>query len=64
VPEIFSTIQRLGAVTDDEMARVFNLGVGMAAIVDRDAVDAAVAAAPEAYVIGVVEAGERGVELR
>jgi phosphoribosylformylglycinamidine cyclo-ligase len=64
VPEIFSTIQRLGAVTDDEMARVFNLGVGMVAIVDRDAVDAAVAAAPEAYVIGVVEAGERGVELR
>jgi len=64
VPDIFSTIQRLGAVTDDEMARVFNLGVGMVAIIDRDAVDAAVASAPEAYVIGAVEAGERGVELR
>jgi phosphoribosylformylglycinamidine cyclo-ligase len=64
VPDIFVTIQRLGAITDDEMARVFNLGVGMVAIVDRDAVDAAVAAAPEAYVIGAVEAGQRGVELR
>jgi phosphoribosylformylglycinamidine cyclo-ligase len=64
VPEIFSTIQDLGAVDNDEMARVFNLGVGMVAIVERDAADTAVAVAPEAYVIGVVEAGERGVELR
>ena len=29
VPRIFGEIQRLGEVGDDEMARVFNLGVGM-----------------------------------
>ena len=29
VPRIFAEIQRLGAVDDDEMARVFNLGLGM-----------------------------------
>jgi phosphoribosylformylglycinamidine cyclo-ligase len=33
VPRIFDEIQRLGDVSDDEMARVFNLGVGMVAVV-------------------------------
>src|SRR5436190_16620926 len=33
VPHIFGEIQRLGAVSDDEMARVFNLGIGMVAVV-------------------------------
>ncbi len=33
VPRVFGEIQRLGKVADDEMARVFNLGIGMVAIV-------------------------------
>jgi phosphoribosylformylglycinamidine cyclo-ligase len=33
VPRIFTEIQRLGDVSDDEMARVFNLGIGMVAVV-------------------------------
>ena len=33
VPRIFAEIQRLGDVADDEMARVFNLGIGMVAVV-------------------------------
>src|SRR5205085_5164054 len=32
-PEIFREIQRLGEVGDAEMARVFNLGIGMVAVV-------------------------------
>jgi len=32
-PRIFSEIQHLGGVSDEEMARVFNLGVGMIAVV-------------------------------
>jgi len=32
-PPIFSEIRRLGAVDDEEMARVFNLGLGMIAVV-------------------------------
>lgn len=32
-PRIFDEIQRLGDVTDDEMARVFNLGIGMIVVV-------------------------------
>ena len=34
VPQIFNEIQRLGNVAEEEMARVFNLGVGMILIVD------------------------------
>jgi len=37
-PEIFREIQRLGDISDDEMARVFNLGVGMVVAVAPSAV--------------------------
>ena len=33
VPRIFAEVQAAGDVADDEMARVFNLGIGMVAIV-------------------------------
>jgi phosphoribosylformylglycinamidine cyclo-ligase len=33
VPPIFGRIQELGEVSDDEMARVFNLGIGMVVVV-------------------------------
>ncbi len=33
VPRVFTEIQRHGAVSDDEMARVFNLGLGMVVVV-------------------------------
>jgi phosphoribosylformylglycinamidine cyclo-ligase len=32
-PRVFGEIQRLGGIGDDEMARVFNLGIGMVAVV-------------------------------
>ncbi len=35
-PPIFGEIQRLGMVDDDEMARVFNLGIGMVVVVPPD----------------------------
>jgi phosphoribosylformylglycinamidine cyclo-ligase len=37
-PRVFSEIQRLGDVADDEMARVFNLGIGMIVAVAADGV--------------------------
>ena len=65
VPRIFTEIQRLGAVSDEEMGRVFNLGVGMILIVDSTGADAVLAsladAGIEAAVIGAIEAGEREV---
>jgi phosphoribosylformylglycinamidine cyclo-ligase len=33
VPRVFGEIQRRGEIGDDEMARVFNLGIGMVAVV-------------------------------
>jgi phosphoribosylformylglycinamidine cyclo-ligase len=67
VPPIFAEIRRLGNVTDEEMARVFNLGLGMVVVVDGDSGEAALAAlsatGADAVVVGRVEAGERGVEL-
>ncbi len=42
VPRIFAEIARLGRVTDAEMARVFNLGLGMIVVVDPSAVEAVV----------------------
>jgi phosphoribosylformylglycinamidine cyclo-ligase len=34
-PRIFTEIQRLGEISDDEMAKVFNLGIGMIVVVPR-----------------------------
>ncbi len=38
-PRVFAEIARLGPVSEDEMDRVFNRGVGMALVVDPGAVD-------------------------
>jgi phosphoribosylformylglycinamidine cyclo-ligase len=36
VPRVFAEIQRHGQISDDEMARVFNLGLGMVVVVPPD----------------------------
>ncbi len=58
VLDIFKTIQRLGPVDESEMWRVFNMGVGMVVISPSETLPH-----PEAYKIGVVTAGEKGVHL-
>jgi phosphoribosylformylglycinamidine cyclo-ligase len=67
VPAIFGEIRRLGPVDDGEMARVFNLGLGMVATVDPTGVDDALAAVAgagvDAVVVGRVEEGDRGVDF-
>lgn len=40
MPPLFSWLQQLGNVSDAEMLRVFNCGVGMAVVVSADQVDA------------------------
>jgi phosphoribosylformylglycinamidine cyclo-ligase len=61
VPPIFTTLQRGGDVATEEMDRVFNMGIGMIAVVDRaraaTVIDAAAAEGIEAWVIGSVEPG-------
>jgi len=67
VPRIFSEIQRLGDIDDDEMARVFNLGLGMVLLVAPDAADAALrvlfGAGQEARVVGRIVEGTGRVQL-
>jgi phosphoribosylformylglycinamidine cyclo-ligase len=67
VPQIFSEIRRLGPVDDDEMARVFNLGLGMIVVVAAERADGALEVfrglGVDAMVVGRVEEGDRGADL-
>jgi len=59
-PPIFELLQRIGGISDDEMLRVFNCGIGMIAIVPPDQTDEILdrlsALSERAYRIGTVEA--------
>ncbi|HYI43617.1 MAG TPA: AIR synthase-related protein, partial [Sphingomicrobium sp.] len=63
-PPLFGRLQEGGNVAAEEMARTFNCGIGMVAIVaegDADTVIARLAESGElAMVIGRVEPGQRG----
>lgn len=61
-PPIFGLIQRLGKIADDEMFRVFNMGLGMLVVVSPADIPLAQAALPGGvYVVGEVVAGQDGV---
>jgi len=67
VPRIFEEIQRLGDVADEEMARVFNLGIGMVVAVAPDdafrAIDLLRERGHRAVQIGEVAEGRGEVRL-
>lgn len=67
VPPIFTEIQRLGAVADDEMLRVFNMGLGMICVVPPSevfrALDVARAGGHRAVEVGRIVAGDGTVTL-
>jgi len=63
---VFETIRANGAVSDAEMLRTFNCGVGLAVVVKKvqaDAVVAHISRFHDCYEIGVVEAGAERVAL-
>ncbi len=66
VPPLFQVLQREGELDDAEMRATFNLGVGMIAVVPKErgrlATDICRANGAEAWIIGSVTDGERGVE--
>jgi phosphoribosylformylglycinamidine cyclo-ligase len=65
VPPIFTLIQQRGDISDEEMVRTFNLGIGMTAVVPSKAVDAALEALPEARLIGrVARTGDGAPRVR
>jgi phosphoribosylformylglycinamidine cyclo-ligase len=66
-PPLFRVLARAGHVSSGEMRKVFNLGIGMIAVVPREEVDAVVRAAASggvpAWVIGEIRAGATGVQF-
>ena len=60
VPLIFSLIQERGDVSDADMVRTFNLGIGLTFVVRPELAEAALAALPEARRIGTVVPVESG----
>lgn len=64
---VFSWLQRAGGVSDLEMYRVFNMGVGMIVVVAAEAADEAIACLARhgeaANVIGEVVPGKPGVDI-
>ena len=67
VPAIFKLLAEKGSIEEEMMYNTYNMGIGMVLAVDPSAVDTAMEAIREAgetpYVIGSVEAGEKGVTL-
>lgn len=53
-PAIFDVLQREGGVSEDEMFRVFNMGLGMVAVCPQDSVEAFRQLIPEAITVGQV----------
>jgi phosphoribosylformylglycinamidine cyclo-ligase len=54
IPPIFNLIQTEGNISNGEMYRVFNMGLGMLFIVPPDAADTALGTLPEARRVGVI----------
>ncbi|MCL6682792.1 phosphoribosylformylglycinamidine cyclo-ligase [Sphingomonas alba] len=68
LPRIFAFLQAGGAIEPGELARTFNCGIGMIAIVSADDAGAILAALTDAgetvHNIGVIEARTRGCTVR
>lgn len=58
VPEVFKFIKENGFIAQDEMRRVFNMGIGMVLIVREADVSSVIKNIPDAKVIGNVTEGE------
>jgi phosphoribosylformylglycinamidine cyclo-ligase len=67
LPPLFRVLQDAGKVSTDEMRDVFNLGIGMIAVLPQDAVAEVQAAASASrvasWVLGEIRRGPRGVTI-
>ncbi len=66
-PPIFGWLRRAGGIAEEEMLRVFNMGIGMVVVIAPRDADAALAhfeaAGVSAWKIGEIVEGPRGVDL-
>lgn len=64
-PAIFTLMQKLGDIADEEMYRVFNMGIGYVIIVPEAEADKVLAACPDGKLIGhMVDRIDAGVVIR
>jgi len=67
IPPIFRKIQKSGQVTDQEMFRTFNMGVGMVLIISPQSVHRAMSFFKEkgikSWIIGQIEEGKKDVRI-
>ncbi len=67
VPPIFGMLSKDGDIEEKMMYNTFNMGLGMIVAVDEADADRAMeairAAGDTPYIVGRIEAGEKGVEL-
>lgn len=67
VPPVFSFLQREGKVAEEEMFRVFNMGIGMVVILAEpeaeEALEVAKSFRGKAWIVGEITSGKKGVKL-
>ena len=62
VPEIFKYLQEKGKIDEEEMYHIFNMGVGMALIINKEDVDKTLSLIDNAFVLGEVT-DESGIKI-
>lgn len=67
IPPIFGLLAKTGGIEEKMMYNTYNMGLGMIVAVDKDDVEktmeAIKAAGETPYIVGHIEAGEKGVEV-
>lgn len=62
VPEIFKYLQEKGSIDEAEMYNIFNMGVGMVLVVNKEDVEKTLSLLDDAFVLGEV-VNESGIEI-
>ena len=60
---IFEWVQKLGNIEKQEMYRVFNMGVGFILVASQEEANKVLSEIPQAFLLGFIKSGERGVEI-
>jgi phosphoribosylformylglycinamidine cyclo-ligase len=63
VPRVFELIAEAGGVEEEEMYRVFNMGLGMILAVPHDGIPAVLDRTPRSRIVGEIVSGEGEVEI-
>lgn len=67
IPVIFEIIKKKGRVSEKEMFDVFNMGIGLVLVAEKENIDKILKSAEDegfkGYVIGEIKKGERSVEI-